>query len=129
MSGPTGFDLRTTTVTIRTRTWTGGEDGAEVGVGSCTDSDVTLTPRPKVKELGDTEVEIGPITPSHSSGGYTVAQLNPDLSALPGTEVLWVLVGANGTRYYQLTDIITTKSFRYMCRLKAINDSGRLVPL
>lgn len=116
---------------IRTRTWTGGEDGAEVGVGTYTDSDVTLSPRPKVVERGDTEVEVGPITPSYStptSGGYTIAQLNPDLSALPGTEVFWVLTGANGTRYYALTDIVTTKSFRYTCRLKAIRDSGRQVP-
>lgn len=116
--GPTGLDIRTTTVVQRVRTWTGGDDGSEVGLGTPTDSDTTISPRPKVRELSDTEIEVGPITPSHSTGGYTVAQLNPTLVA--GQQCYWIIGGPAGDKTFQLTEIDTTKPLRYMLRMKAI---------
>jgi len=132
--GVDGLDLRTTTVTQRIRSWSGGDYGPEVGLGTPTDTDLELEPRPRVKRLPNGDVEVGPITPYYTgttTGGYTVAQLNPDISseANAGKHVFWILDGPNGTHYYQLVAIDTTKNFRYMLRLTPTTDSGRRPPL
>lgn len=113
------FDVRTATVTRRVRTWTGGDSGAEVRLGTSTDDDVELLPRPHVREVnGDQELTVGPITPSCTAGGYTVEQLNPTLTA--GQELIYVVVGANGTRTYALASLDTSRAFTYMLRLQGL---------
>lgn len=113
--GPIGVDVRTTTVTRRLRTWS----GASVGLGAPTDSDITISPRPKVLEtMAGNEVLVGPITPKQGATGYSQSDLLPTTSA--AQEVSWVLAGANGTREYELVDIDTSRPFRFMLRLRAL---------
>jgi len=76
LAGPTGFDVRTSQLTIRTRTWAGGRRG----LGPISDSDLTLEKRYKIRELSLREVsgsggafemgdvKVGPITPTDVSG-------------------------------------------------------------
>ncbi len=118
--GPGNFDVYTASVTIRRRAWTGGDYGAEVRTGTSSDTDLTISPRPKVRDLGNGMVEVGPITPANALGGYTVAQLNPLLAAAQGVEVYYLVVGPNGTNTYTLVDIDHSRAFRYMLRLQVL---------
>lgn len=121
LSGPTGFDVYTSRVTIRVRTWTGGDNGPEVRLGSYTDVDTEILPRPKVREAGGgTGLVVGPITPANDDGGYTPAQLNPAPSLTAGQEVLYVVEGPNGTFTYTAADIDTSRAFRYMLTLTGL---------
>jgi len=115
------FGLRQTRVIVRSRTWSSGE----IQVGTAAVVDLELAPRPKVKGLaGDPVLEVGPITPEHTTGGYTPAQLNPDDA--PGFEYVYVCVGRDGVeRPYKLGKMTTTRSFRYMLELQSL---GRVVP-
>ena len=104
LAGSADIDERPTTVTIRTRTWSGGR----VRNGTSTDVDVVLTPTPKVRQITqreiygagglyrDGDIRIGPITPAYTassgSGGYTVAQLAPVITT-DGVELLYILAG------------------------------------
>lgn len=110
------FGLSRFTVTIRRRSWSGGQ----VGEGTATDSDIALTPPPRVRDITSrdatlTEAEyralnsdvlvgqlyrIDQITPRYTNpdgsiGGYTPEQLrlSPNQSAYDG---LVVLVGDDG---------------------------------
>lgn len=120
--------FRTHSLTIRTRTWSGTEDlGASVGVGDYSDDDVTITPRPKVVETSERELLVGPITPSHATGGYSPAQLNPQTEIdETSQEVLYVVSGPGGTHAYSLLSIDDKKAFGYSLRLRLID---RAVPL
>lgn len=118
LAGPTQFDIRTTAVSVRTRVWSGGKPG----LGSATDTDLVLSPRPKVRELNQSEVagsggafeagdvRVGPITPQYTGGGYTIAQIAPDGAA--GTEILYVLTGAIAGLYSRVS-VETDRAFRY----------------
>jgi hypothetical protein len=102
------------TVVVRTRTWSGGK----VKLGTSTDSDLTLSSA-QVKELGgDRELEVYAITPSHSGGGYTPAQLNPTTTA--GVEYYYVVTGPNGTHNYTLASIDSGDPVEYKLRLAAL---------
>lgn len=102
-------------VTIRTRTW----DGGEVQLGTATVSDLRLSPNPPTKEaMGGRELVVGPITPTHATGGYSYAQLRPDSAA--GVEYYYVVSGSNGTHRYALKSIDTSESFEYMLVLEAL---------
>ncbi len=120
---PPGLDFRTASLTIRTRSWTGGGNGAEIRLGTSTDSDLLLVPRPKMKEQDGGNLLVGPITPSYAGGGYTVAQLNPLVAATAGQEILYVVTGPAGTHTYALLSIDTTKSLRYMLTLTPLDRS------
>ena len=110
--------LRPTAVTIRTRTWSGGD----IRLGTSSDSDLVLQPSPKVQDRGDGTIEIGPIVPQHPRGGYTVAQLNPlpALSESAAVEVYYIVDGPNGTYRYTLLGIDSRKAFRYTLTLKIL---------
>lgn len=114
--------LRPTIVTVRTRTWT----GTDARLGTYTDSDLVLSPTPKVTDLGNGAINIGPIVPQHARGGYTVAQLNPvaGLAEAAPTEILYVVDGPNGTFNYTLVSLETRKPFRYMLNLKLLTRAG-----
>ena len=87
--------LRQQSVVLRTRVWSGGE----VGRGTATDTDLVLSPVPKVRRL--------PLRLIHASGGryqegdrliskisasYTTEQLGGGV-AVAGTELLWLIDG------------------------------------
>lgn len=118
LPGPTSeggvFDVYTYTVTVRTGTWVSGK----VGTGAVTISDLTILPRPRVREDGDGSLIVEGIVPSNPKGGYTLAQLRPTTGA--GVDYYYVVTGANGTHNYQLVDIDTGKAFLYSLRLKAL---------
>lgn len=117
--GPTGLDLRVTSVTVRTRTWSGGRRG----VGTPTDSDLVITPRPKVRKVtlresnasggkwGIDDVIVDGIQPQTPGGvGFTRAQIAPE-ETVDGIEIIYVLAsedsqGFNGNfrRKYAASD-------------------------
>jgi len=115
LAGPATLDIRLYTVTIRTRTWSGGV----VQKGTPTDADLVLSPPPKVVESGR-EVRVGPITPKYPGGGYAPAELNPRDQA--GVEFFYLLTGPDGTpRAFSLVDIDTSRPFSIMLRLVALD--------
>ena len=124
--GPTATDLHTYTVTVRTRSWTGGDTGAEVRLGTSTDSDLVITPRPHVTETDGGAGLTLHVTPAHSGGGYTVAQLNPAPTLTAGQESYYVVTGPNGTYNYAVVDIDTSKALRYTIRLAALERQAPL---
>lgn len=93
------FGFTRWTVTVRTRAWSSGE----VKLGTPTESDTVLTPNPWVTERGDGTLYLEGITPTHTSGGYSHAQLRPPSSA--GVEYYYVVSGPNGTHSYDLASI------------------------
>jgi hypothetical protein len=120
-----GVDIYMTSVTIRTRTWAGGRVNAE---GGYSDSNILITPRPKVREVAQREitgaggryeagdVKVGPITPTYSGGGYTIAQLAPTASS-NGVEILYVLAGAIAGDYKRI-DLQTDRALSYFLILR-----------
>jgi hypothetical protein len=115
--GPTGLDILTTRVIVRTRTWSGGE----VKLGTPSDVEIELFPRPRVRDAGGggTTVTIGPITPQNADGGYTPIQLNPEES--DGVESYYILIGPDGEeRAYKLIEINDKRAFSYTLTLQAL---------
>lgn len=87
-----GFRLET--FVVRVRTWS----GAEVGRGTATDVDVTLTPPPKWKDVPTRLVfdspgiyEAGDKLVSKISATYTESDLNPTLTGVQ--ELIWLVNG------------------------------------
>lgn len=110
------FGFAPYTVTVRTRTWSGGT----VQLGTATVSDLVLSPNPQVEENGDAILKVYGITPSHAGGGYTYAQLRPSESA--GAEYYYSVSGPNGTHLYSLDSIDTSETFgaEYTLTLRAL---------
>jgi len=116
LPGPTNFDIYTSTVVVRHRTWSGGE----VKLGTPTDIEIELFPRPKVRDAGNGSITIGPITPQNAEGGYTPDQLNPTES--DGVESYYIVTGADGDeRAYKLTEIDDRRAFGYTLTLQALD--------
>ena len=119
------IDERTTSVTVRKKTYAGGRVGAE---GGAMTEDLILTPRPKVREVSQREiagsggryqvgdVRVGPITPSYSGGGYTEAQLAPTV-ATNGIAVVYVLAGGVSGEYARI-DLSTDRSHSWFLVLR-----------
>jgi hypothetical protein len=102
-------------VIVRTRTW----DGGEVQLGTPTVTDLQLQPNPPTKELnGDKLLLVGPITPTHPTGGYSYAQLRP--SDVAGVEYYYIVSGNNGANRYTLKSIDSSESFETMIVLEAL---------
>ena len=115
LAGPATLDIRPYTVTVRTRTWSGGV----VQKGVPTDADLLLSPPPKVVENGR-EARVGPITPKHAGGGYSPSELNP--RDQPGVEFFYLLTGPDGVgRAFALVDIDTSRPFSYTLRLTSLD--------
>lgn len=99
------IDLRPYTLTVRTRTWSGDR-----GTSTPVDSDLAITPRPKVEQVSTREIassggrylqgdmHVSQITPQYAGGGYTPTQLKPDAPD-DRTEVLYLLTGPDGGEY------------------------------
>lgn len=124
LAGPSGFDVRTSQLTVRTRTWAGGRRG----LGPVTDSDTVLAQIYKMRELSSKEVassgglfemgdiKVGPITPTDvSGGGHTEAQLAPDGST--GTEIIYVVTGDLAGEYARV-DLSKAKPFSWYLTLR-----------
>ena len=130
--GPSGLDLRPTSITVVQRFWSGGRRG----VGTSTDTTVAaIPPFVKVRQVKQREVaesggryEIGdviagPITPAYTNpttgatGGFTEAQLDPPVTT-QGVENVYILgqqSGATGiVGEYQLVDFKSRdRAFRF----------------
>ena len=109
------FGLRQSRVVIRTRTWSTGKTRS----GTYTDVDLELLPRPRIKETGDEALNVDRVTPQNTSGGYTVAQLNPPDTA--GVEIIYVVTAPNGTKDYRLASIEDKGNFGYSMVLIPLN--------
>lgn len=107
-----GVCYRTNAVTIRRRVWS----GSRVGEGSVTNTDLVITPRPRVEDVSgreiagsggtyqDGDIKIHKITPAYSGGGYTPAQLYPAVTT-DNEEIVVVLVGSAGTTICTIVDV------------------------
>lgn len=93
-------------------------------MGTYTDSDLVITPPPRIKE-DNGEITADRITPSHSGGGYTVGQLNPTPTLTAGQEVLYIVTGPNGAKEYAIVEVNLRKNFGYELRLVSLD---RVVP-
>lgn len=108
--------IRTTRVYIVRRDWSSGD----ARTGEATDTRTEITPRPKVVEQGQGTVTVGPITPSHSTGGFAPAALLP--ADDEGAEHLFELVGPSGeAELYRLAGVDSRRPFRYMLVLQSLN--------
>lgn len=104
------------TVTVRTRTWSEGQ----VQLGTPTISDLVLIPSPDIAEMdGDNSLKVSAITPAFAGGGYTVAQLNPAITA--GVETYYIVDGPNGSNAYSLRSIDSSDSVEYKLVLDSLN--------
>ena len=113
-----GLGLRRYTVIVRTRVWSGGK----IGSGDATDTDLEVTPAPKVERLPVRLVassggiyEEGDLLVSKISASYVEA----DLVAAPtgGTEILWIL---NGESFRAVTRP-ETKNFEWKVVVRRLN--------
>ena len=129
-TGPSGFDVRPTALTIVTRTWTGGSVGAAApnpGTPRFVDAVVALPQTYAVRQLRTFEIAtsggrfeqgdmlVGPITPRFTSsngatGGVSEADLKPPVKA--GQQVFYQLSGAHAGDYV-LRELRSTNPFGY----------------
>jgi hypothetical protein len=108
--------LRTTRVFVVRREWS----ASELRTGTDFDVELEIVPRPKVAEAGMGTVTVGPITPSHSIGGYAPSELLP--SDEQSVEHLYRLVGPSGeSETYRLASVDSRRPFRYMLTLQSLN--------
>jgi len=106
---PQSLGVRTSQVFVRTR----AADG--------TVTDLEILPRPRIEEVDGADViNVGPITPSHAGGGYTIDQLAPARTGA-GVSSYYRVVGPRGVVKYALGTMDTTRAWRYMLRLVAID--------
>jgi hypothetical protein len=118
--GPDNFDVHTSRVIVRSRQYPSSPSGADVGLGSPTTTDLEITPRPKVKDLGNQALEVSLIIPQNANGGYTPAQLRPPDA--DGFEYVYVVIGPDGVeREYALQDLDTRRPFFYTATLTPID--------
>jgi hypothetical protein len=128
LTGPNRFDIRPTSVTVVTRTWTSGVVGVtpdDVNVAAYTDRRLELPAVYKARQVTTREiassggryeagdVKVGPITPAYTSadgtsGGVSEAQLKPDGG--DRVEIIYELVGAHAGEY-SLLGLVTTAPF------------------
>lgn len=110
--------LRQHRVFIRTRAWSADE----VHLGTVTETDVEILPRPKVKQLGNGRWEISKVTPSYSGGGWTPEQLLP--TAGEGEDVTIILRGPDGIDHrFRVAEVNPTGNFGYTLYLDELERS------
>jgi len=108
------FDILTTQVVVRTRTWSPGP----VGTGTPSDSDLTILPRPRVKESGDGTIIIEIVQPAVGGFGYTPQQLVPSFPRSAAVEISWLLTAPDGVaRKYTQARLDTSKALHYTIEL------------
>lgn len=117
---PNEFGIRRYTVTLRTRTWSGGA----VGRGTATAVDAVLFPVPRVQVITTAEIaasggtyregdfRVTAITPSYGTGGYSPTALNLRPSAT-NKDVTVILTGDEGTIECGVVEFHFDRPFRY----------------
>lgn len=112
------LSLRPTRVYVRLRQWSGGEKG----LGTRTDTDTEITPRPEVIEAGGGKLTVTAITPSDGTIGWTPAQLQPAMAA--GRDFFFIVVMPDGNqRRYRLDSINLLGLFNYTLTLSPFDRS------
>ena len=115
---PDALGLRTNVVKLRTRVWASGK----IGVGAVTTTDVTLSPAPKLTYRPDQSLEVV-VTPQHSTGGYTPAQVNP--APVATQEFVWVVISPDGgEREYRVATFNQRRPFGYYLTLEPLDRKG-----
>jgi hypothetical protein len=129
-TGPSGFDIRPTSLAIITRRWTSGTVGVapdDPAVPPYTDGRLALPAVYKVRQVTTREiassggryeagdVHLGPITPAYtnsdgSQGGLSESQLKPDGDE--ATEIVYELAGAHAGEY-ALIALVSTAPFSW----------------
>lgn len=102
---PTTMGLRGSRVYLRCGEWTPTVGAAEIGKGALTNTDEELLPRPRVEDMPGQRLRVGPITPSHTGGGYSAADLSPD--RVDGQDNHILVTKDDVTRAYRVSDIDT----------------------
>ncbi len=127
LTGPAVFDIRTTQVTIRTRTYVGGRRNSQ---SAYTDSDLVLPAIYKIKQIKTSEISasggkyemgdiaVGAITPRGDTLGWTVEQLQPKPTS-DGVDIIYVLTGEDGhAGEYTRVELRSDKPFSYYLILR-----------
>jgi hypothetical protein len=124
LGGGVGLDTWINSLTVRTTTWSGGRPG----VGTPTHADLLLTPNPELREVTEREIvgsggrytsqdiRVQHITPAYPGGGYTPAQLVPDVSS-GAVEVVYIVQGPLAGEY-TLVEASTADPFEYKLTLR-----------
>jgi hypothetical protein len=117
---PSGFDVHTSRVIVRSRLYPTAPGGRDVGLGTPTVTDLEILPRPKVRDAGNQRLRVSLIIPQNANGGYTPAQLKP--ADADGFEYFYLVIGPDGTeRGYTLEEIDTRKPFFYEVELAPLD--------
>lgn len=127
LAGPSVFDIRTTGVTVRTRSYVGGRRSSQ---SAYTDSDLVLpqiykVARVKANEISSSgglyeigDLKVGPITPRGDTLGWTEAQLAPQVTT-DGIDIIYVLSGNSGhSGEYSRVELQREKPFSYFLVLR-----------
>lgn len=108
--------LRPVRVYRRTVTWS----ERELHLGALTETDVEITPRPKVTGADDRRLRVSNITPSYPGGGFSPADLQP--AAVNGTETVYIVEQPDGElEAYRLVAVNQLSPFRYTLDLEKID--------
>ena len=86
------LSLRRSRVWVRQRAYSAGEQH----LGDITDSDIEITPRPKVEEMDPTTLKVSRITPDYGTGGYSPDDLLP--AQVAGVERYFLVQVGDGPR-------------------------------
>ena len=111
--------LRNHRVYLRAGQW----DGGEIHLGTLTNTDVEITPRPEVLESGPSSLRVSNITPPYPGGGWQPATLLPDVAS--GSDYYFVVTNPRGDSLpYTVTDIDSTSPFRVTLTLQRLEPSS-----
>lgn len=127
---PTAFGIRTVSLTVRVKTWS----GAAVGKGTKTVTDTLITGpagnRYKIREVNAKDVvlsgglyqsgqyKVGPITPPYAGGPFTAADLIPPKTSSP-REVYYGVTDSTGiTQWCSMMGADTMNALRWFLYLK-----------
>lgn len=113
------FGLRRFTVVVRKRTWSGGQ----LGLGTATNVDLTLSPKPKVGDVPENlafgepgKYETGDRLVRKISASYTRAQLDGGTLAA-GEELVWMLDDIE----YSLVEVAEHRNFEWRALVRRRN--------
>jgi len=114
------FDIWTSDVKIQSRQYPVSPGGADARLGTPTVTEVTITPRPKVEDIGNQRLRVSRIVQPNPAGGYSHAQLRP--SDADGFEYQYIVTGPDGVeRAYTVEDIDTRGPIFYEVTLAPLD--------
>lgn len=114
------FDIWTSEVKIQSRQYPSSPGGADAGLGTPTDTEITITPRPKVEDIGDQRLRVSRIVQQNPAGGYTPAQLRP--SDADGFVYQYLVTGPDGVeRAYSVDELDTRGPIFYEVTLRPLD--------